>query len=134
MTQGEGGGRPPLFKSVKELEKCIDKYKQYLIDEKKPATMAGLAYYTGIDRKSLYNYSKKDKYFPTLKRFVSWILLSWEETAITDGKAGLIFLLKNYGYTDKQEIEHTHIDKYEDMTDEQLVELLTKNEGKLKGE
>ena len=66
--------------------------------------MAGLAYYTGIDRKTLFNYNKSDEFFPTLKRFVEWIMMNWEEKAMSDSSSGLIFLLKNYGYTDKQEI------------------------------
>jgi hypothetical protein len=31
--------------------------------------------------------------------------MTYEETAITNSSGGVIFLLKNYGYTDKQDID-----------------------------
>jgi len=98
-------GRPKAFNSVKELQDCIDEYKLYLETDNKPPTIAGLAYYTGIDRQTIYNYKAKDEYFGTISKFVKWIMMNYEEVAITQGKAGVIFLLKNYGYTDKQDIE-----------------------------
>jgi hypothetical protein len=101
------GGRPRKFKTVQDLETCIENYKSYLEENKKPPTIAGLAYYTGVDRQTLYNYKEKDEYFDTIKGFVNWVLMEYEERALTDSTAGLIFLLKNYGYADKQEIDHT---------------------------
>lgn len=101
------GGRPPIFKSVEELEEKINKYKEYLDSSGKPPTIAGLAYYLGIDRQTLYNYKEKDEFFGTIKKFVNWIIATYEEHAVEKGNAGIIFLMKNYGYTDKQQIENT---------------------------
>lgn len=101
------GGRPPIFKNVGELQEKIDAYKEYLETSGKPPTIAGLAYYTGIDRQTLYNYKEKDEFFGTIKRFVNWILSTYEEQAVEKGNAGIIFLMKNYGYTDKQQVETT---------------------------
>jgi hypothetical protein len=97
------GGRPKLFKKKEDLEQAIDRYKDYLKENNRPPTIAGLAYYTGIDRKTLYNYSKDDEFFPTIKKLVDWIIMNYEEIAIDKGNGGIVFLLKNYGYTDKQE-------------------------------
>jgi hypothetical protein len=33
--------------------------------------------------------------------------MNYEELAIEKGNGGIVFLLKNYGYTDKQEVEHS---------------------------
>lgn len=101
-------GQPPKFCTPEQLQECIDKYKKYLKENKKPPTIAGLAYYIGIDRKTIWNYKQKDEFFPTIKDFVDYILMTYEERGLTDSTAGLIFLLKNYGYTDKQEIDHTN--------------------------
>jgi hypothetical protein len=101
------GGRPPIFKSVEELQEKIDAYKEYLETSGKPPTIAGLAYYTGIDRKTLFNYKQKDEFFPPIKKFVDWIISTYEEQAAEKGNAGIIFLMKNYGYTDKQQVETT---------------------------
>ena len=123
---GNKGGAPPKFKTVEELEECIKKYEEYLKNEDKPPTMAGLAYYTGVDRQTLYNYKNKDEYFGTIKGFVDRILMTYEERSLTDSTAGLIFLLKNYGYSDKQEIDHTT--KGESINDKPNLSNLSEDE------
>lgn len=100
-------GRKPLFKTKEDLEAKLDLYKQYLQESGKPPTIAGLAYYTGIDRQTIYNYSEKDEFFDTLKGFRDFVIMNYEELAIEKGNGGIVFLLKNYGYTDKQEVEHS---------------------------
>ena len=100
-------GRPLLWKDVSELETLIEGYKHYLKDNQKPPTIAGLAYHLGVDRQTIYNYKEKDQFFGAIKRFVDWVMMNYEELLITDSSSGLIFMAKNYGYTDKQEIEHS---------------------------
>ena len=120
-----GAGRPLKYKNVEELQKALDDYKGYLQETDRPPTIAGLAYYTGIDRQTIYNYQKRDEFFDTLKKFRDWIIMNYEEHAIAGKNAGgVIFLLKNYGYTDKQEI--THEGKFEIRTD--LIEKYLKDE------
>ena len=103
---GNKGGRPRAFKSVEDIENKIQNYKDYLQKDNKPPTMAGLAYYLGIDRQTLYNYKKKDEYFGTIKKYRDWILLNIEENCAIRGHGGAIFLAKNYGYTDRQEVSY----------------------------
>lgn len=98
-------GRPKIFKSVADIDKRVEDYKQYLTKEKKPPTMAGLAYYLDVDRKTLYNYSHQDDFFPTIKKYRDWVMMNLEELSIDKGGGGTVFLLKNYGYTDKQVVE-----------------------------
>lgn len=100
-------GRPKIWENAEELEKKIEAYKKYLKDNKKPPTIAGFAYHLGVDRGTIYNYKKDDEFFNTIKSFVDWIIMNWEEYALDNSSAGLIFLMKNYGYTDKQDIEHS---------------------------
>ena len=101
------GGRPRIFNSVEEIDSRIAEYKKYLKKEDKPPTIAGLAYYLQIDRQTLYNYEKQDEYFGTIKRYREWVMMNLEEAAIVRGNGGTVFVMKNYGYTDKQEIEHS---------------------------
>ena len=60
--------RPRAFKSVEEVEEKINAYFNYCEEKEKPYTMSGLAYYLGIDRKTLLNYYKNEEYFHTIKK------------------------------------------------------------------
>lgn len=107
--QKHAGGRPKLFSTPKELQDRIDDYFESCRDGGKPFTIAGLAYWLEMDRKSIYNYEKDDEFFHTIKRARDKILATLEEMIAVDGRAGQIFLAKNYGYTDKMEVESTNI-------------------------
>lgn len=98
-------GRPPLWNTSEELEKEIQGYYSHCEEKKKPLTIAGLAVWLGVDRQTIYNYETKDEFFGTIKKARDHILAGLEEALFTEGKAGQIFLAKNYGYTDKQEID-----------------------------
>ena len=99
-------GKRKAFKTVEDLEKAIDNYKQYLQANDRPPTIAGLAYYTGIERQTIYNYEKDEAYFDTIKKLRDWVIMTYEEEAIIKGNGGVVFMLKNYGYTDRQELLH----------------------------
>lgn len=124
--QKNKGGRPLKFKSVGELQAKIDEYFDYcdnktknihseklgdmIVPDPEPYTMSGLAYALGMDRRSLLNYSKRDKFFPTIKRARSRVEADIERRM--NGKdtftPGLIFNAKeNFGWKDKQEVDHT---------------------------
>jgi len=107
------------FSSPKELEKKIKEYYEYCDKFKKPLTIAGLAVFLGVDRNTVYNYQKKgDEYFRIIKKARDKVLASLEERAVTKGNAGVIFILKNYGYTDKQEISYSKEIKPEIVIDD----------------
>ena len=102
------GGRPRKWDSVEKLQADIDKYWKYCEDNNKPPTIAGLAYYTNVDRHTIYNYSYNDEFFHTIKKARERVMLYMEESAAQGiGGAGNIFLMKNYGYKDKQEVTNT---------------------------
>ena len=97
------GARPPLWTDPKALEALIDLY----FEEAVQPTLAGLAYSIGIDRGTLYNYEKKDEFFHTIKEARDRMLRVYEGLLIYQGKAnvaGIIFALKNTGWSDKTDI------------------------------
>ena len=101
-------GRPKAFKSVKEVEEKINAYFNYCEEKDKPYTMSGLAYYLGIDRKTLLNYSKNEEYFHTIKKARDKVQMQLEENALSN-KANptfTIFNLKN-NFDWKDKIEHS---------------------------
>ena len=101
-------GRPRAFKSVEEVEEKINAYFNYCEEKEKPYTMSGLAYYLGIDRKTLLNYSKNEEYFHTIKKARDKVQMQLEENALSN-KANptfTIFNLKN-NFDWKDKIEHS---------------------------
>lgn len=120
--------RHKLYSSVEEMEKIINEYFKMCDKKNIPYTISGLAYALDMDRKSLLNYSKDEKFFPTLKKAKQKIEQQLEENALC-GKANSTFtifnLKNNYGWQDKTEMEIKR-DPIEDLTP--LAELLKGNQ------
>jgi hypothetical protein len=119
-------GRPPAFTSEKELGKLIDEYFDYcdnrtktIWDEKTsqeiviihpaPYTMSGLARRLGVDRDTLINYSKKKKFFGTIRAAREKVHEDVENRLMeTRNEKGAIFNLKNnFGWKDENKTDIT---------------------------
>jgi len=122
-------GRPRKYKTPEEMQAAIDIYfdsckPEPIIDkdgnimmdkngrpvfELNPPTITGLALHLGfLDRKSVYNYAGYgEKFFHTIKK----ARLRCENYVERNGMSGnipaniAIFYLKNYDWTDKQEVD-----------------------------
>lgn len=146
------GGRPPLFSTPEDLQIKIDDYFAYVkgecheeekiwYDKKskehkskekvwdrdpEPLTITGLALYIGFaSRQSFYDYEKDGEFSYAIKRARLKIEQSYEFALHGTSPTGAIFALKNFGWTDKQEVEQktTIEDKRLDLsncTDEEL--------------
>ena len=133
-TQKNPNGRPLAFKSEEALKKAVKEYfdecekhtyqtitKQGdTIDVNYPQipTIAGLAYALGVERQTIYNYEKREKFFDTIKKAREYVFSKIEgKLANTNQNAGgIIFLAKNYGYSENQE-------KQGDLTDQEIYRL-----------
>lgn len=106
--------RPKLYTDVQKMQEIIDKYFIDCDEKDKPYTMSGLAYALDMDRKSLLNYSKDEKFFHTIKKAREKVEQQLEENALS-GKANATFtifnLKNNYGWIDKQEIDSNNKNK-----------------------
>ena len=101
-------GRPKIFNDVKEVEEKINAYFNYCEEKEKPYTMSGLAYYLGISRQTLVNYSNQDQFFDAIKKARDRVQMQLEENALSN-KANptfTIFNLKN-NFDWKDKIEHS---------------------------
>ena len=101
-------GRPKLYEDVEPMEKDIEKYFKEWDKKDKPYTVSGLAYALDMDRRSLLNYSKDEKFFPTIKRAKQKIEQQLEEKGLmgTSNATFTIFNLKNnFDWKDKDENE-----------------------------
>jgi len=99
-------GKPLKFKTVEELQTKVDEYFDKQEKENKPLTMSGLALSLDIDRKTLLNYSNREKYFPTIKKAREKVE-EWVETKLySNNVTGAIFNLKNnFDWKDKKELD-----------------------------
>lgn len=98
-------GRPPKFRSVAQLKKAIEEYFASVPDEE--LTISGLALELGMTRHSLMNYAKRKDFAQVIADAKGRIELSYERALRRNGRGGEIFALKNFGWIDRQEIDHT---------------------------
>ncbi|MFR4583217.1 terminase small subunit [Clostridium cadaveris] len=111
-------GRPLKFKTPKELRNKVEEYFKYCDNNKKPYTVPGIALYLNITPKTLRAYKNCtlksidnrdcEEYSEIMQEAYAKIEASYAEQLVdpTSKKnpIGLIFALKNMGWTDRQEI------------------------------
>lgn len=128
---GNKGGKPPIYKTAEELQLQINAYFESLVpepikrivededgEEKEieeqgfptPPTITGLALFLGFcDKKSLYDYRKKEEFGYLIKRALMVVENHYEMTLNYKSPTGAIFALKNMDWHDKSEVEVTNI-------------------------
>ena len=98
------GGRPMIWKDPIELGNLIADY----FNENDRPTLSGLAVFLEIDRQTLYNYKERDEFFDIIKKATAKVESIYEERAIYENNpTGVIFALKNMGWTDRIANDHT---------------------------
>ena len=101
---GNNGGRPPKFESPEDLEEAVNNY----FENEDALSVTGLALSLGFDsRQSLYDYAEKDEFSYIIKRAKLVIENNYENCLLNASPTGAIFALKNMGWKDKQELDHT---------------------------
>jgi hypothetical protein len=100
-------GRPLKIQSVAELQEKIDAYFKQCKEEKEPLTITGLGLVVGLSRKQLIEYTGKKEFRNTIKTAKQKIENYAEIQLFKANPTGPIFALKNYGWSDKQEHEHS---------------------------
>lgn len=125
-------GRPPTFETEEQISKAIVEYFEWIkgefeeqsytytdkkgnehtakekvtIREPEPPTITGLTLHIGFaSRQSFYDYEKDGEFAYALKRARLAIEKSYEISLRGNTAAGAIFALKNFGWSDKQEID-----------------------------
>lgn len=125
------GGRPPMFESPQSLQAKVDEYFVWIQGDKEticdsddegkpvdrevftrwpePPTITGLCLFLGFEsRQSFYDYGNRDGFSYTIKRARLRVENEYEKAMqLAKNPTGHIFALKNLGWSDKQEIDHT---------------------------
>jgi hypothetical protein len=128
-------GRPLKFKSSEELLKKANKYFAKCLRKKnEPITITGLCIALGTFRDVLLDYQagiydKKDPEFSSTVKSIKQICENYAERMlfIKGNPAGPIFALKNYRWTDTQQVESKktfEVTGLEDLNDEDLDQFI----------
>lgn len=97
--------RPRTYNSVDELEAVANAYME---ENKGKPTITGLALALGFEsRQSFYDYEKDSEFSYTIKRLRLSVESEYEKRLFENACTGAIFALKNFGWTDKTEVEHS---------------------------
>jgi len=102
-------GQPAKYQTPEELTKKIKEYFAECKETGEPLMTTSLAYHLGFaSRQSLYDYKAMGKFSYIIKRALLFIEMSAEKNLIDHGGAAEIFRLKNFGWSDKTEVDNTH--------------------------
>ena len=110
---GNNGGRPPKYKTAKELEEQIEAYFISIYDEENEEwsqrpMIVDLALFLGFaDKMSLYEYAKNQEFTYPIKRALSIVESEYENMLASKASTGAIFALKNMKWKDKTEVDQT---------------------------
>lgn len=98
--------KPLKFKTAQELQNKINAYFKECKLKEIPLSITGLALALDTNRQTLINYQDKDGYKNIVDRAKLMIENAYEIRLIENGRSGDIFALKNFGWTDRQEIDN----------------------------
>lgn len=100
--------RPRLIESPEEMLERGHAYFDKCKAEESPILITGLALALGLSgREALSEYGRREEFSATVKELKS-VCEQFAETRLFSGNpTGAIFALKNYGWTDKQDIAHS---------------------------
>lgn len=101
-------GRPPIWDNPEAFDRRAD---EYFADKETVHTWVGLALHMGFaSRDSLHEYGKKPEFSDSVKKCLSRIEAIYEQRMVkANNPSGSIFALKNFGWSDRQEIKHEGI-------------------------
>jgi hypothetical protein len=104
-------GRPPVYDNEEALFNRIGEYFGHIDEQNEKPTITGLALFLGFEsRQSVYDYAKKKEFSYIIKR-AQLIIQNWYEIHLTDRNVtGVIFALKNMGWSDKYEFDNSSSD------------------------
>lgn len=101
-------GRPVKY-TPEVIEDGLKGYQEYLeAHPERMPTMAGLARFTKIPRLTLHRKRESGECGEAFDDFYDYLLQRHEEHCFTKTANGAsVFVLKQYGYSDKQEVAHS---------------------------
>ena len=101
-------GRPRLYDTPEQFETKVYEYQKHCEAASEPVTWTGLALFLGFSsRQSIDEYQNYDGFSDSVKKAKTFVEYHYELRLNGERPTGAIFALKNMGWSDKQEIEHS---------------------------
>ncbi len=97
--------RPRIFDRPEQVQKLVDSYFKETPSE--DITITGLCLHMGIHKDTFYEYNKRKEFKQVIKMARLRVENAYEISLRHHGRAGDIFALKNFGWTDKQEVQYS---------------------------
>ena len=99
-------GRPRKIKSVRQFEERAEAYFVECEAKGEPALLTGLILALGLrSREGLDEYGRRPEVTDSVKKAKLRIEMEYEKALHGRSPTGPIFALKNFGWTDKQDVE-----------------------------
>ena len=99
-------GRPRKIKSVRQFEERTEAYFRECEAREKPALLTGLILALGLSSCSaLDEYAQRPEFLNSVKKAKLRGEMEYEKALHSRNPSGPIFALKNFGWTDKQDVE-----------------------------
>lgn len=109
-----------MFKTANEVEVLFEDY--FSNTPKDEWTITGVCLHCHIHKDTFYEYCKREDYRDVFNRARLMVENAYELSLRKNGRAGDIFALKNFGWTDKQEVENLNLNV--DMSEADADEIL----------
>lgn len=104
-------GRPRKYSSPEEFDAKVVEYHNYCREKEEPVTWTGLALYLGFSsRQSIDEYQNYDGFSDSVRKAKALVEWHYEMRLHGNNPTGAIFALKNYGWNDRQEVDHSSKD------------------------
>jgi hypothetical protein len=109
--------RPRIYQSVEEMDQAIESYKEQCVEDKVRPTVTGATMHLGFcDKTTLYDYRDRDEFSHSIKSLLLFVENGYELALHGNSVTGSIFALKNMGWKDKSETEHSGKMQIEQIT------------------
>lgn len=121
-------GAPRKYETAEEMQFAIDDYFASSDEENEPISITGLALALGFcSRQALINYENYSKeFYDTIKKAKLKVENAYEKRLIRRGNGGDVFALKQFEWTDRQDINNRYVDKQGEDLHARDKELLKK--------
>ena len=105
---GNSGGRPPLIRDVEHFAELAETYFALCDADHEPYTITGLALGLGLSgREALSEYGRRVEFSDNVKKAKAKVESAYEKRLSGPNCTGAIFALKNMGWRDESQVEHS---------------------------